>query len=48
MLPRSKEFSVMCKVIRSSDIDLNFGVWESVTDSHLRFGSGDGLDDPLA
>jgi len=35
MLPRSNEFRVTCKVIRSSDIDLNFGVCERVTDSFL-------------
>jgi len=46
MLTRSNEFKVKCKVIRSSDVDLKFGVWESVTDSLIGFESRDGGDGP--
>ena len=47
MLPPTYEIRVMCKVIRSSDIDLDFTFWESVRDSILVCGSRCGGDDTL-
>jgi len=37
----------MCKVIMSSDIDLDFGVWERMKEELLGFGSRGG-DETLA
>ena len=48
MLPPSHEIMLMCKVIRSKGIDLVYTFWESVTDSHLGFGSRCGGDGTLA
>ena len=48
MLAHSHEFRLMCKVIRSSDIDLDNSFWESVRDSFLGFGSRCGGDGTLA
>ena len=47
MLPPTYEIRVMCKVIRSSDIDLDFTFWESVRDSILVCGSRCGGDGTL-
>jgi len=47
MLPPTYEIRVMCKVIRSSDIDLDFTFWESVRDSIIVCGSRCGGDGTL-
>jgi hypothetical protein len=47
MLPPSHEFRVMCKGIKSSDIELVYNFWESVIDSFLGFGSKGGGDGTL-
>jgi hypothetical protein len=39
MLPLPNEIRVKCKVMRSSDIDVVYTLWESVKDSILSFGS---------
>ena len=47
MLPPTHEIRVMCKVIKSSDIDLDFTFWESVRDSILVCESRCGADGTL-
>jgi len=44
MLPPTHEIRVMCKVIRSSDIDLDFTFWESVRHSILVYKTRCGGD----
>jgi len=48
MLPLSHEIRLMCEVVISRDINLQYGFLERVTDAFPGLGSPGGGDDSLA